>query len=148
MNTKNLIVRALLAPLAVVLSLGAVACDQPDSDTASFVFEVEELAEMALDAGDDELAELLLEDAAPIEESSLSLAVEEEAPSASTNTLEQCFVDFCFFADPSYAYSGQCSSAQPHPLGMEGVCILVGNLPAGCEAYAYSGEYCSTITAS
>lgn len=144
MNTKNLIVRALFAPLAVVLSLGAVACDQPDSDTASFVFEVEELAEMALDADNDELAELLLEDGAPSEESSLSLSIEEEAPNAINKSLEECLVEYCFQDTPSLAYDGQCSGAGPHPLNMPGVCIIVENIP-GCAAWTYSGEWCNAI---
>lgn len=140
MNTKTLIVRALLAPLAVVLSLGAVACDQPDTDTASFVFEVEELSEMALEAGNEELAASLLED----EDASLSLAVEEGAPNASSMTLEQCFIQYCFFDDASFQYDGQCSGTGPHPFGMEGVCIIAENVP-GCEPWIFYGEWCNAI---
>ncbi len=144
MNTKTLIVRALLAPLAVVLSLGAVACDQPDTDTASFVFEVEELSEMALDAGNEELAASLLEDEAPSEDASLSLAVEEDAPNASTKSLAECLVEYCYDQDSSFTYGGQCSGAGAHPFGMEGVCILAEDIP-GCHAWTFSGEWCNAI---
>jgi len=145
MNAKTLIVRALTAPLAVVLSLGAVACDQPDSDTASFVFEVEELAEMALDAGNEELAASLLKDEAASLDGSLSLAVEENAPNASSKSLAECFVEYCFDNDPSLQYDGQCLAIH-HPLGMEGVCIIAEQVD-GCEAWQYYGEHCNLIPA-
>ena len=143
MNTKTLIVRALLAPLAVVLSLGSVACDQPDSDSATFVFEVEELTEMAIDAGNEELAEYLLEDDSPSADASLPLADAEDAPNSfGQKTLAECLVDYCFF-ESSLEYSGQCILAQS-PLGLEGVCVIVDPSPE-CMIWEYYGEFCNVI---
>lgn len=144
MNTTTFTFRALLAPLAAAFALTAGACDQPDSDVSTFVFEAEELAEMAADAGNDELAaSLRAEDG--VDAASLDLSG--NTTSKYLASLEQCLAEYCFDLNGyGQGYAGQCINAE-HPFGMPGVCILV-DPPPHCLMFEFHGEFCSNIAST